>query len=279
MNNIIINNIEIISKLYNLGANILTYNVKVNHNLIESLETFHFMKGICNNTIYYSGNFKFEIEINKETLKNIKSFSNCIYMKSSYMELYEDDLLFLSKDCFLSIINLDLSYNKLKNINFVSYDSLSNLKELILSNNEIEDINPLSEENFKCKNLILLKLRNNPIKKGIEVLKQKFFQNDCLYYLIDNIEKKDDLKYYVSFKIHKNILKYFYFDFFVTDLKSISDLFGLKYIFFDSNISYDKLEAYNFDITEEIYIKKEKIYQYIKTLFLNKRKYYKYFIY
>ena len=279
LNNIIINNIEIISKLYNVSAKISTHNVKVNHDLIESLEKFSFNKGIYNNTIYYSGNFEFEIDINKEILKNIKCFSNCIYIKLSYMELYEEDLLFLSKDCFSSMKNLDLSHSKLKNINFVSYDSLSNLEKLILSNNEIEDINPLSEDNFKCKNLILLELRNNPIKKGIEIFKQNFFQNECLYYLIDNIQKNNDLEYYVSLTIHKNILKYFYFDFFVPDIKSISEFFELKYIFFNSDIRYDELKTYNFDITEEMYIKKEKMYQYIELLFLNIRKNFKYFIY
>ena len=83
-----------------------------------------------------------------------------------------------------NIYYLDLSNLELKNIDFLSNTSLKNLKELNLSNNKIEDISLLKKENIAFNDLQILKINNNHITVGIEILKNEFVTK-CLYMNID----------------------------------------------------------------------------------------------
>ena len=304
LNNIYIENIEIISKLY--SRNIATFNVECIPNLIDPMESFDFKKIIRDNRIKYfypslvsKKIFCFEIRINKEILNRINFMKNCLYINLVYMNINENDLTFLNKECFSSIINLNLSNNKIKNIYLVTYNSLANLETLDLSNNEIEDINLLNDENNKFKNLKLLKINNNPIRKGLEVVKQKFFMHDCLYITVNDIDKKN-AEYYISLKFNntlsyidlkidtneiktlinytpkeevKDECRYIYLDFYLENVNSLWDLIDYNYTFFDFNLTFEKLvDEYNLNITNEDFFIKNGIHYYlISILYIRRR--------
>jgi hypothetical protein len=304
LNNIYIENIEIISKLY--SRNIDTSNLECNPNLIDPMESFDFKKIIRDNRIKYfypslvsKKIFCFEIGINKEILNRINFMKNCLYINLVYMNINENDLTFLNKECFSSIINLNLSNNKIKNIYLVTYNSLANLETLDLSNNEIEDINLLNDENNKFKNLKLLKINNNPIRKGLEVVKQKFFMHNCLYITVNDIDKKN-AEYYISLKFNntlsyidlkidtneikalinytpkeevKDECRYIYLDFYLENVNSLWDLIDYNYTFFDFDLTFEKLvNEYNLNITKEDFFIKNGIRFYlISILYIRRR--------
>ena len=317
LENIYIENIEIISVIY--SRNIRTFNVKCDPNMIDQIENYNFKKIIHEKKIKYfyplvkeNFNFQeiykdifnnkkeffcFEIEINKEILKRINYLKNCLYINLSYWHINENDISFLDKDYFQTIIYLNLSNNEIKNMKVVTYNSLRNLKKLDLSYNQIEDIILLNDENNKCNNLTILTLSKNPIRKGLEVMKQKFFTQDCLYITIKNITKDNDeylisckfnrTLHYVDLKVEKddikkllhynpnkinldkyeNESKYIYIDFYIKNLNDIWNLIDYEYTFFDFDLSVEKLKnELNLNITEgEVLIKKQ-IYDYLISL-------------
>ena len=318
LENIFIENIEIISVIY--SRDFKTVNVKCDPKIINQIENYDFNKIIYNRKIYYfypkivkeNFNFQeiykdifykkekffcFEIEINKEILKTINYLKNCLYINLSHMQINENNLSFLDKDYFSTLIYLNLSENEIKNINLVTYNSLRNLKKLDLSYNKIEDINLLNNENNKCKNLTLLTIEKNPIRKGLEVMKQKYFTQDCLYITINNIIKEKD-EYLISLKFNKTLYyidlkrekddikklldynpnkldeneyenesKYIYIDVYIKDLNDIWNLIDYKYTFFDSCLTFEKLKnEINFNIDEKEFLIKNKIYHYLLSL-------------
>jgi hypothetical protein len=147
----------------------------------------------CNNNNYdLIQNINKDIFTCKEVLHEIK-----------YIKPFDFFILFDSKESYnvLKTVYLknteiiDLSNSNIDNIDFLKNDSLVNLKELLLDKNNIEDISILTNENIYFHNLERLDLRNNPIKRGLEVLKQNFFKK-CSYILI----LIDDSKIMVQFK-------------------------------------------------------------------------------
>ena len=325
LKNLYIENIEIISSIY--PRKFRTFNVECSLNIIEEIENYDFKKIINNNRIkYFYPNllknnsdfpemyeniilkkkeyFCFEIKINREILSRINHLKNCLEINLQNTHINENDLSFLNNDSFSTIIYLNLANNKIKNINFVTYNSLSNLTKLDLSNNEIEDINLLNDENNKCKNLTLLTIKENPIRKGIEVIKQKLFKQDCLYITVNNISKINNeflisLKFnknlhYIDLKIEKDDIKalldynpkkedknkeknedkskFIYLDFYIKDLNDIWNFIEYKDTFFDMGLTFEILKnEFNFNITEEEFLLKKKIYYYLLNLFIYKR--------
>jgi hypothetical protein len=147
----------------------------------------------CNNNNYdLIQNINKDIFTCKEVLHEIK-----------YIKPFDFFILFDSKESYnvLKTVYLknteiiDLSNSNIDNIDFLKNDSLVNLKELLLDKNNIEDISILTNENIYFHNLERLDLRNNPIKRGLEVLKQNFFKK-CSYILI----LIDDSNIMVQFK-------------------------------------------------------------------------------
>ena len=340
LKNSYIKNIEIISRLYN--KKIICDNIECSPDLIEPLENYYFDKVILGKRLkyvykdfyenldnkikyafpylaeilekypyikdkydflYYDKPFCFEIQINEDIIKNIHSLKNCVSINLSDGLLKINDFEILQKDCFSSITHLNLSNSHLKNMNFVTYNSLSNLKHLILNNNQIEDIHPLNEENFKCKNLNLLKLQKNPIRKSLQSLKQKLFVYNCLYITINDIIKKNEEFYvslifnnplsYIDLKCGKNEIKglieynndldkekreslFIYIDFYIEDLNNLWNFLDYEYTFFDLYIDYYKLQKYNFNISEKEFTEKAKINEYYSLLLDNRRENYIY---
>ena len=159
---------------------------------------------------------------------------------------------------FNSLINLDLSGNQIRSLYFISYDSLINLETLNLSNNKIEDISFLIEENIKCKNLVDLYINNNPIRKGLEVLKRSFFINRFLFIEILDIVKQND-EYLISLffkdpisnsdifkmtneKVSKVGFNETYIDIYSKDLNSLWNYLDKKNIFFNDNLALSKIK-------------------------------------
>ena len=321
LNNIYIENIEIIDRIYPL--NFRTFNVLLSPDLIEPMEKFDLKKMINDSKIKYfypkiiENNsdfpemyedilnekkqfFCFEIKLNQKILKTIKTLKNCLSLDIAFMQADENDLSFLAHDYSSTIIYMNLSNNKIKNINFITYNSLANLKRLDLSYNKIDDISLLSNENNKCKNLTLLRIKENPIKKGLEVMKQNFFLNNSAYITLNNITKKNDEFFvsltfenslqFIDLKIKNNDIKklldynpninekekgeckYIYIDFYIKDLNNLWNIIDYEYTFFGLNLTYKELKNdFNLDISEKEFSIKKQIQSYIELLDSNRR--------
>ena len=253
LNNININNFDVLIQIYKQNIESITSNnVKCNKDFIDDLEIYDFEKEIYFNSIRYKkSSFSFDIIINKIFLNDSKSLKNCTYMNLSQSNINENDLSFLSKEYFFSLLKLNLSSNDIKIPNFLSYDSLRNLKEVYLLNNKIEDISYFIEKNISSKNITKLNLQKNKIRTGLEVLKQDFFDKRYIYIQINEITKlneeylislefKEHLynTYLFKYKSDENILTgfdAFYLDFYLNDLNNIWNIIDKKYTFFKCN--------------------------------------------
>ena len=269
LNNIYIENINIISKIYNI-SNIICRNVKCNPNIIDSLESYYFEKTVYTNKINYkknkNSNFEFDIEINKSMLLNIKSLKDCIKINLDNLQISSEELKMLDKECFCKLEILHLSNTGLKNMNFLTYDSLVNLNELYLSKNQIEDISLLTEDKIKIKNIEIFKLNDNPIRKGLEVLKQNFIVNKLLYYEInDVIKQNDNNEYKICLKINNPInrsnfdelyqfhgknnqlngFNSFEIDFYLNNLINLWNYIERKFTFYNEYLDFEKVEELN----------------------------------
>ena len=176
----------------------------------------------------------------------------------------------------INIRTLDFPNSGIKTLNFLSYECLLNLEELNLLNNEIEDISILTDNNIKCKKLTKVNLRENPIRTGLEVLKQKYFTDRFLYIEVFNIIEKID-KYYISLNFKdpfwdsseaksKDInfgFKEFYLDIFLEDLNHLWNYIDKKYTFFSCDLPL--LHQQNI-ITKEEYDLKQQIFQLLSKL-------------
>ena len=210
LNNCIIENIKIFEQIYNKIKNdnliVISNSTKCNPNLQQYMDKDIFSMEnntiITKNELNYIKPFKFDIEIdlkkNYDMLKNLK---------------------------FKNIEILNFSSAGLKNIDFLTNNSLINLNELLLSNNEIEDISILNIEKVHFHKLKVLNLKDNPIKIGIEVLKDKFFTK-CSYVFIKLQVKEEKFKILTEFKNPNYDL-----DFYINDINDILNIFEKEKIF------------------------------------------------
>ena len=83
---------------------------------------------------------------------------------------------FIKNSNLKNITILAFSDANINNLDFLKNDTLINLDKLYLNNNNIEDISIFDDYKIHFHNLRSLDLRDNPIKKGLEVLKKNFFQ-------------------------------------------------------------------------------------------------------
>ena len=104
------------------------------------------------NILNYIAPFKFTAEINNEIRYD--------FIKNSNLK---------------NIKILAFSDANINNLDFLKNDTLINLDKLYLNNNNIEDISIFDDYKIHFHNLRSLDLRDNPIKKGLEVLKKNFF--------------------------------------------------------------------------------------------------------
>jgi len=109
-------------------------------------------------------------------------------------------------------------------------NSLKNLRNLFLNNNSIEDISILNVENIHFHNLAILNLKENPIKKGLKVLKEKFFKK-CVYMRIDLVEEESKVLVQI-YQPEYNL------DIYVNNLSEISNIFQKSNILGYSSSKY-----------------------------------------
>ena len=184
-------------------------------------------------------------------------------MTLKYLDLKDNDLSFINS--LSNIKYLDLSYTGIQNLNFLSYDSLTNLHDLNLNNNKIEDISYLIEDNIKCKELEYLRLLDNPIRKGLEVLKENYFTHKTIYIVIDNIDKiNQEYKISLDFEKHESHIN---IDLYINDLINIRNLIEYEYCFFNRKIEINDLK--DLKISKEEFTEKEQNLEYLE-LIINK---------
>ena len=261
LKNIYIENGEFDILKYN-NFTIDSYNCKINPNLIESLNGY-FFEGIYENgslILKYDKPFVFNIITNKDILTNFQAIKNCYSMTLKYLNLKDNDLSFINS--LSNVKYLDLSYTGIQNLNFLSYNSLSNLQDLNLNNNKIEDISYLIEDNINCKKLEYLRLLNNPIRRGYNVLKENFFTNKTIYILIDNINKINE-EYQISLNYEK-FNSHIYIDIYINDLINIRNLIEYEYCFFNRKINIDDLKELK--ISKEEFTEKEQNLEYLELI-------------
>jgi Leucine-rich repeat (LRR) protein len=186
----------------------------LNHCLIDDAEVFEQINNKINNNDLKV--YSYETKCNNNNHDLIQSINKDIFVckeilhKIKYIKPFDFFFFFDSQESYdvLKTVYLksteiiDLSDSGLNNISFLKNDSLVNLKTLLLDKNNIEDISILTDENIYFHDLEKLDLRNNPIKTGLEVLKQNFFKK-CSYILIliddDNIKVQfKDPNYYLD---------------------------------------------------------------------------------
>ena len=155
-----------------------------------------------------------------------------------------------------NITKLNLSKIELHKIDFLINESLINLKEINLSENIIEDISILTEESVYFKELKFLNLKDNPIRKGLEVLNKNFFTK-CIYIEVNITKIEQEYKISSEFKEPNYDL-----DFYITNINEIKNILDNQKIF----INYC---PYLDEFTDNEKLEKQETYRILK-LILNK---------
>ena len=183
--------------------------------------------------------FKFKILINGDNKYDI--------IKNSYLK---------------NITEINFSNAGINNIDFLTNNTLVNLYYLYLNNNNIDDISILTYEKIHFHSLDTLNLKENPIKKGLEVLKEKFFKK-CIYVVLALNEDKS--KILVQFNKPEYNL-----DIYINDFSEISNIFPKNKVFFrySSSKVTDKFKEI-FSLTSEDYDKKSETLSFLSRYGLN----------
>ena len=116
------------------------------------------------------------IKIQNDAIKEIKNKYN-IYLNGKEEKLIlrnkglnDNALKIFSKIKFINLKEIDLSFNNIKNIEYLENHNSGSLEYLSLNNNKIEDLTPL--EHMNLSNLKELNLQNNCINETIVILEK-----------------------------------------------------------------------------------------------------------
>ena len=105
-------------------------------------------------------------EIRKKLNISLKGNEESLILRNKGID--DNALKLLSKVKLINLKELDLSYNKIKNIEYLENSFMGNLEYLSLNNNQIEDISVFEDMDFN--KLKELNLQNNYIKKVVPLL-------------------------------------------------------------------------------------------------------------
>ena len=194
---------------------------------------------------------KISREYTKEKLKNEDGVLKYTDPFNFKIEINDNNRYNLIKNAYLrNIEEIDFSNAGIKNIDFLANSTLKNLRELSLKENNIEDISIFTVEKIHFHELNSLYLEKNPIKKGLEVLKEKFFKK-CIYVKLDLV--KNELKILARFNYYRYNL-----DIYVSDLSEVSNIFEKDKVFFDKYLSSEVADKFKeiFSLDSEDYDKK-----------------------
>ena len=162
--------------------------IELNKCIIENEDIFEQIENKKKNNnlsiTSYNTVFKFKknknkdiCKIGKEKLTKDDNIFNYIYPFEFIIEINDENRYDVIKNSNLEKIKiLDFSNAGINNLDFLMNNTLKNLEKLYLKNNNIEDISIFDDDIIHFKNLHSLDIGDNPIKKGLEVLKKNFFQ-------------------------------------------------------------------------------------------------------
>ena len=176
-------------------------------------------------------NLKIKIKEEDKNYLNLSfSFRDKYYLDFNYLYEVNKNLEILKNIKLYRIYELNLANLNLKNIDFLSNITLAGLKILDLDSNQIEDISIFTTEKVNF-NLSRLCLKNNPIRKGLHVLRNNFF--DRSIYIDINVTKNSN-----DYKINLNYKFSFYdIEFYVNKIDELINIIDYKnnFIRFNSN--------------------------------------------
>ena len=169
----------------NLKQNKISYLVDIIHYNLQKLDLSH--NNLKKNMV--------KPEINDKIIKNINSVStvicnkiiNLVFPKLYYLNLsYNkiDNINILNQFNANELKELDLSYNEIKNINVLTYVPFGSLKNINLSYNKIEELNALNKLSF-CNNIEVINLMNNEIV-NLNILREVSLPNLKMLNLLNN---------------------------------------------------------------------------------------------
>ena len=184
LNNNRITSIEPLTQVSFKSLSILSLcNNKINN--IESLSKVPFtnlkdlrlsFNEISNISVFTKVPFKNlnKLVLNSNVITNISIFKNLIFENLMFLSL-NDNKITIDEEIYLgSLIYLDLSFNSITKIKFLSYEKSKNLEYLNLGKNNISNINNL--KNILFTNLKILCLYDNKIK-NINVFSDVLFNS------------------------------------------------------------------------------------------------------
>ena len=211
LNNCEIENVDIIkqinNKIKNNDLNISTSFTKFKEKLIDNKYNF---------TIEYIG----------EELGKYDKLFDCNEPFHFLIDInFDNNYNMIKNVIFKNIKIIRLSNTDINNIDFLTNDTLGNLRELYLDKNNIEDISVFDDDKIHFHELELLDLKNNPIKKRLEVLKLNFFKKCSKVKLGLSI---NELKVTVKYESPSYSL-----DIFINSLNDIPNLFEKDKVSFD----------------------------------------------
>ena len=170
---------------------ILDFYNKIENTNYKINEDSLYLSNIKNNKIYIISKIKFnnlqelsiKSDLNDEYLNIISSLFTAKLRKLNLTNNKITDMnIFNKENIFSNLEYLDLSFNNISNINFLSDCKFPNLLDLNLSHNEIIDIDCLNNDNLNLLKLYSLHLSFNKIK----TLKKINIKTLCILDLLNN---------------------------------------------------------------------------------------------
>ena len=268
--------------LWNLETLNLDKNKITNLNFLENIKSKKLKKISIRNNLINQGieiiNNKNNLELQNIEVKIKNDDKNKYMISLDYSGTYYLSFDYMSNNNFdiFNEINfhynsLDLSNLKLKNIDFMAFKNMQNFKSIYLDKNEIEDISIFEKIDFNI-NIKKISIKQNPIRKGLHVLKNNFFK--CLYIDLDIIKTENEYKICSNFMYpsHRNIIMEFY----INDINELKDILDIKNTYikllkndtdelkllekeFLQNQSYEQKELFEKIILQEFFQKNETI--------------------
>ena len=221
--------------LLNLGKLNLDGNNITNLNILDYMQSLYIPQLSLKNNPIKSGiekinhNNEYVLDSVEVKLKNEEHIISLKYSsKEYYSRIYFDYVYDVNKSLdifktfnFIYVDKLDLSGIILKNIDFMENNkSFQYIKNINYDNNLIDDINIFGRLNYYNHKI---SLRQNPIRKSLNLLRTNFFR--AIYIDIDITKQENEYKVYVSFK-HP----YIDIEFFISNINEIKNILD-----FDNN--------------------------------------------
>ena len=169
-------------------------------------------------------------EENKNYLNISFSYQKKYYVDFDYLYEVNKSLEILKNINLYRIYELKLANLNINNIDFLSNQTLTGLRILDLDNNKIEDISIFTQEKVKFK-LYRLCLRNNPIRKGLHVLTNEFF-NRSIYIEINPAKNSNEFKICLNYKF-----PFYDIEFYVNNINEIINVIDYKNNFIKLNLN------------------------------------------